>query len=118
MSPDYITVSGREDLSLSDRIDLLEANLMRPPFFGTDSLTPAVNRTIHDLKITIGYVRDVIDLYRAARKRGKTDEQLSAGAVRFIAPAECWVLAWFRGGHAEWKRIRDLQRKASTSSVS
>lgn len=114
VEPDLITESGRESMTLQDRMDLLESDLMREPFLGITQETRASSQTIHDLKVTIGYVRGTVDLYRQAKRRGTADELLQRGARSMVSPAECWILAWRRGGHAEWKRVVKLQRNGAT----
>lgn len=108
---DLVLVSGRETMELAARIDLLEAELMREPFLGISEATRATSQTIHDLKITVGAVRGAVQLYRDAIARGRTDAELVGGARSIVAPYECWVLAWRRGGHDEWKRVRRLQHE-------
>lgn len=107
--PDLITTSGRENLAIADRIGFLESDLMKPPFLGIGEDTRAVSMSIHDLKITICIIRGTIDLYRQAKARGTEDAVLERGAKLVVSPVECQVLAWRRGGHLEWKRVRKLQ---------
>lgn len=109
--PDYVQTSGREQLPLCDRIQLLENALLQEPFIGIDSSTRAITQAIHDLKITVAVIRSVVETYRAAVRRGMTDEELQRGARSMVAPYECWVLAWKRGGHQEWQRTRREQHR-------
>src|SRR5262249_36563298 len=108
-----ITESGRETMLLSERIDLLRSDLMAEPFLGMENAR-ALSQEIHDLKFTIAWVRGVIDLYDRRRSEGIAEERLQAGAYQVVSPAECWVLAWRRGGHREWKRVVQRQRELST----
>lgn len=108
---DLIATSGREALPLAERIQLLENQLLFAPFNGITTDTPAATQAIHDLKVTVGAIRSVIEMYRAARARGVPDDVLTPGAATMVAPYECWVLAWKRGGHLEWQRVRKEQFK-------
>jgi hypothetical protein len=105
-----VSRSGRESLSPSDRARLLEAELMQPPFIGISSATVAATNQIHDLKVTIGVVRDVVRLYDRAIASGRTDATLTKGADFFFSDVECWILAWRRGGYREYVRVRLAQR--------
>lgn len=108
--PDLISTSGRETMPLADRIALLQAELLHPPFTGlSPGVGPTPTQNIHDLKLTIGWIRDTIELYKRAIARRQSDETLAQGAIRFISPIECLVLAWRRGGHPEYQRVRRLQ---------
>lgn len=100
--------SGRESMALADRVALLEADLMAEPFLGITDATRATSQTIHDLKLTIGYIRNTVALYKKRKSQGVPDAELEKGAYVFITPMECMVLAWRRGGHQEWQRIRKL----------
>lgn len=110
-NPDLVERSGREGLSLTDRAGLLRADLLGKPFTGIDDGTRAVSQAIHDLKLTVGAIRSTITLYEQALKRGQTDETLKKGARSFFSPIECQILAWRRGGHREWLRVRAEQRR-------
>lgn len=110
MRIDLVNISGRESLSPKDRIDLMRADLMAPPFFGIMESTRASSQTIHDLKLTTGAIRGTIELYEQAISRGQTDETLAKGADQFFSDIECQILAWRRGGHREYQRIRKQQR--------
>jgi len=105
-----VTASGREDLSVSDRIGLLRAALLHTPFNGITDTTVAATQSIHDLKLTICDIRGTIDLCERAYARGETDATLARGARLVLSPIECLVLAWKRGGHLEYQRIRTAQR--------
>jgi hypothetical protein len=109
--PDLIERSGREGLSLTDRAGLLRHDLLIRPFNGITDATSAVTQVIHDLKLTVGAIRNTIALYEQAIERGQTDETLKKGARSFFSPIECQILAWRRGGHREWLRVRAEQRK-------
>jgi hypothetical protein len=105
-----VSHSGRESMSPNDRARLLEAELMQPPFIGISNETVAATNQIHDLKITIGAMRGVIELYDRAVARGQPEASLVKGADYFFSDIECWVLAWRRGGYREYVRIRLAQR--------
>lgn len=105
-----ISHSGRESMTPRDRARLLEAELMQPPFIGISSATVAASNQIHDLKVTIGVVRDAVHLYDQAIARGQTDATLAKGADYFFSDVECWILAWRRGGYREYVRVRLAQR--------
>jgi len=109
MTDDLYTRSGRESLSPGDRIELLRADIMQEPFLGISSETRATSQTIHDLKLTIEAVRGTIKLYEEALARGQTKETLAKGANKVMSNIECVILAWRRGGHREYQRIRKLQ---------
>jgi hypothetical protein len=108
---DLVNLSGREDMPVSDRIGLLRAELMLAPFGGVSEATIAATRTIHDIKLTIVGIRGIIDLCERAYARGETDVTLGRGAHLMLSPIECLVLAWKRGGHREYLRVRTMQRK-------
>lgn len=114
--PNLVSRSGREPLSVKDRIDLMRADLMTPPFSGVSDQTRAVTQSIHDLKMTIGRIRNTIALYECARARGTTDEQLQNGADRMLSDTECLVLAWRRGGHREYDRVHRAQRASEAAT--
>lgn len=107
---DLIRTSGRENLSVADRIGLMRHDLLIPPFTGIDGGTRAVNQAVHDLKLTVGAIRGTIQLYEQAIARGETEERLARGADRMLSDIECQILAWRRGGHREWQRVRKAQR--------
>lgn len=107
---DLVNVSGREDLSVGDRIALLRADLMNDPFRGISEVTIASSRTIHDLKVTVGLVRSTLEMCDRAYARGETDLTLAKGAYLVLSPVECAVLAWRRGGHHEYQRVIAAQR--------
>lgn len=104
---DLINSSGRESEPISDRVGLLRAALLYPPFTGVPVCS--VTQEIHDVKLTIGWIRGAIELYDAAIARGQTEAKLSRGADLIFSPVECLVLAWKRGGHAEYQRVRHAQ---------
>jgi len=106
---DLITTSGRETLTVKDRVGLLRAALFYPPFNGITQDTRAATQAIHDLKLTIGWMRGTIDLYDRAVERGQTEEALAKGADKMLSRVECVILAWKRGGHPEYKRVRRAQ---------
>lgn len=106
-----VNVSGREDLSVGDRIGLLRAALLHPPLNGISEATIAVNQAIHDVKLTVCDIRGTIELCERAYARGETDATLARGAHLVLSPIECLVLAWKRGGHLEYQRIRAAQRR-------
>lgn len=106
-APDLISTSGRESLPLADRIGLLRAAMLHPPFTGIP--VRSVTQEIHDLKLTVGWIRGAIDLYDTAIARGETEARLARGADRVVSPVECLVLAWKRGGHREFQRVRTAQ---------
>lgn len=110
---DFVNVSGREDMSVSDRIGLMRAELMFPPFGGVTEASIAATQAIHDVKLTICRIRGTIDLYDAAIARGTTKARLEHGADLMMSPTECLILAWKRGGHLEYQRIRAAQRRLS-----
>lgn len=107
--PDLVSASGREDLPVSDRVDLLRASLLHPPLTGIP--TRSVTQEIHDLKLTVGWVRGAIGLYEAAVARGESDSGLGLGAHLILSPVECLILAWKRGGHQEFEAVRISQRE-------
>jgi hypothetical protein len=102
---DLVNVSGREDMSVSDRIALLRTDLMNDPFRGITEATVANSQTIHDIKLTVGHIRSTLEMCDRAYARGETDETLSKGAHLMLSPVECVVLAWRRGGHREYQRV-------------
>ncbi len=106
--PDLINVSSNEHLSVADRINLMRGALLFPPF----TLIPerSVTQSIHDLKLTVGRIRNTIALYDRAIERGTSEETLAKGANRMLSDTECLILAWRRGGHLEYERVRRLQR--------
>jgi hypothetical protein len=106
---DLVAVSGREGLSVADRVGLLRAALLHSPLTGIP--VRSVTREIHDLKLTVGWVRGAIDLYDTAVTRGQTAAQLAPGTDRIFSPVECLLLAWRRGGHREFQRVRAAQRE-------
>lgn len=108
-APDLIATSGREGMPLADRIGLLRAALLHPPFTGIP--VRSVTQEIHDLKLTVGWIRGAIDLYDAAIARGTPEDRLARGADRVISPVECLVLAWKRGGHGEYQRVWRAQQE-------
>jgi hypothetical protein len=105
-----VSHSGREGMPPGERARLLEAELMQPPFIGISNGTVAATNQIHDLKMTIGAMRNVIALYDRAVARGQPEKVLLKGADYFFSDIECWVLAWRRGGYREYVRIRLAQR--------
>lgn len=109
MTPDLVMTSGREDLSIKERIGLMRATLFFPPFNGITKDTPAATQAIHDLKLMIGRIRNTIELYDRAVARGETEERLAKGADRMLSDTECLILAWKRGGHLEYERVRRAQ---------
>jgi hypothetical protein len=111
MPDNLVNVSCREDMSVSDRIDLMRAELMQPPFAGVTEATIAATQAIHDVKLTICRIRGTIALYDAAVARGETEERLARGANLMLSPVECLILAWKRGGHREYLRVRGAQRR-------
>lgn len=117
LAPDLIEFSGRENMPVSERAALLAHDLMYPPFtlipevkFGLTG-TPAYLQNIHDLKLTVGWIRNLITLYERAVARGENNETLAKGANRFFSQIECRVLAWRRGGHQEFVRVLKLQKE-------
>lgn len=106
-APDLVTTSGREGMSPSERAALLAADIMQSPFTLIPQQTYGITITqsIHDLKLTIGWIRNTLALYERAVSRGQTDETLAKGANRFFSGMECYVLAWRRGGHSEFVRV-------------
>jgi hypothetical protein len=105
---DLIATSGREDLPVVDRIGLLRAALLSPPLARIPERS--VTQEIHDARLTAGWVRAAIELYDRAIARGQTEATLARGARRMLSPVECLVLAWRRGGHVEYERVRQAQR--------
>lgn len=114
---DLITRSGREGLPVADRIGMLRADLLHEPFLGISSETSASSQTVHDLKLTIGRIRGTIELYEMAKKRGTSDERLEKRADQMMSDTECLVLAWRRGGHPEYERVRREQRALETPDL-
>ena len=106
--PNLISTSGRETDPIVDRVGLLRAALLYPPFTGIP--VRSVTQAIHDLKLTVGWIRGAIELYDEAVARGVPEARLARGADRVFSPVECLVLAWKRGGHAEFQRVRKDQR--------
>jgi len=115
--PDLIQISGRESMLPSERAALLAADIMQPPFTHVPHQLYGytVTQSIHYLKLTIGWIRNTLALYERAVSRGQTDETLAKGADRVFSAMECYVLAWRRGGHAEfarvWRTRIDLDKK-------
>ena len=107
--PDLIAVSGRSDLPTADRVGLLRAALLHRPLVGIP--VRSVTQEIHDLKLTVGWIRSAVELYDAAVARGETEARLSRGADLVLSPVECLVLAWKRGGHREFRRVRSAQHE-------
>jgi hypothetical protein len=114
VTPDLIAESGRESMPVSGRVGLLEAELMFSPFNGVSDATRSVSQAIHDLKLTVGWIRNTIALVAQAKSRGQTDETLAKGANHFLSWIECLVLAWKRGGHQEWQRVHREQYARKT----
>lgn len=112
-SIDLVNASGRESMPVSDRVDLMRAELMQPPFAGVTEATIAATQAVHDVKLTICRIRGTIELYDAAVARGETEARLSRGADLILSPTECLILAWKRGGHREYQRIHAEQRRLS-----
>lgn len=108
--PDFITTSGRENLRVSDRIGLMHQDLLLVPLNGITSNTRAVSQAIHDLKLTVGRIRSTIELYDRAIERGVPEALLARGADHVLSDTECLILAWRRGGHQEYLRVRREQR--------
>lgn len=106
---DLVNISGRENLEPGVRVALMTTDLWTEPFIGISEASIASSQTIHDLKITVGIIRSVIKLYHDAIARGQTDETLAKGADVFFSEPECLILAWRRGGHREYQRVRALQ---------
>src|SRR4051812_4293416 len=71
-----VNVSGREDLSVGDRLGLLRAALLHTPFNGITDSTIAATQSIHDLKLTVCDIRGTIELCERAYARGETDATL------------------------------------------
>jgi hypothetical protein len=88
---DLLSVSGRESISIADRVGLLRAALLYPPFTGVP--VRSVTQEIHDVKLTLGWVRGAVALYDAAVARGETAARLARGADLIFSPVECLVLA-------------------------
>lgn len=109
--PNLISTSGRESEPIADRVGLLRAALLYPPFTGIP--VRSVTQAIHDLKLTVGWIRGALELYDTAIARGVPEERLSRGADRVLSPVECLVLAWKRGGHVEFQHVREEQRRQS-----
>lgn len=108
-APDLVSTSGRESIGVADRVGLLRAALLQSPLTGVPA--GSVTQEIHDLKLTVGWVRGTVEMYESARAHGETDERLSAGARLVLSPVECLVLAWRRGGHPEFQRVRRAQQE-------
>lgn len=108
---DLVNVSGREGMSVSDRIALLRADLMNDPFRGVTEATVASSRTIHDIKLTMCAIRSTLEMCDEAYARGETDATLAKGAHLVLSPVECVVLAWRRGGHREYQLVISAQHK-------
>jgi hypothetical protein len=77
-APDLVATSGREDLPIVDRVGLLRAALLQRPLIGLPVCS--VTQEIHDLKLTVGWVRGVVELYDNAVARGETEARLARGA--------------------------------------
>lgn len=43
--------------------------------------------------------------------RGQTAASLQRGADLILSETECLIMAWRRGGHEEYKRVRKAQYK-------
>lgn len=95
-------------MPVSERAALLRAELLQSPL----DLIPvrSVTQAIHDLKLLKGAIEGLLEMYDAAVARGENDITLAKGAITFFSPIECRLLAWRRGGHREWVRVRAAQK--------
>lgn len=106
---DLIELSGRESLSFEDRLGLLDADVF---WLKAQHITAAET---HDMNALIAWVSDVryhVERCDARRAAGATENIDPRPVVlEYLSRFECRVLAWRRGGHAEEKRVRFLQRR-------
>jgi hypothetical protein len=121
---DLVSTSGRESMSVKDRIDLLRHDLVQLQHavagieLGLGKLAPSVRSrkvqgptgaTIHDYNCLIGWVRGTILLFDRAIERGTPIAKLQKGADRMCSDAECLILAFRRGGQPEYRKTRIAQ---------
>lgn len=92
---DYILTSGREFLSLADRLSLLRTGLV----------------TLHKLEAPV-------ELCTRVGLAAKYLEMNLTSWLPAIAKVECELMAWIRGGRKEWSTILEEQRKATTAALS
>lgn len=93
--PDFVTQSGREHLSLADRVGLLKSDLL-----WLQQHRPGGAQT-HDHNNLIGAVQGTI-LGCGVHSKDDTWGRIN------LSKTECRVLAWRRGGHDEHKRVLRL----------
>jgi hypothetical protein len=103
ITPDMISVSGREDLPLDDRIGLLEQDIllfqMQVAKFKTGE-----GSSIHAINSLIGAASGTITLYNR-------DGKLSVFSMGYLPKLECLMMAWKRGALSEYQRVDLAQRK-------
>ncbi len=108
---DLVLSSGREEMSIKDRAGLLRVDMdwlrgQKPPMPREASKRRAffnVNgASIHDANCLIGYADSVVHLLGRGSK-------ISLDRLG-LSELECQMMAWRRGGHAEYKRTRARQK--------
>jgi hypothetical protein len=123
---DLITTSGRESMTVTERIELLRNGDMNWLLFSVGKLETLVAGTtgqkryrlvqgptgaaIHDYNQLVGWTRNTITLYDRAIERGTPVEQLQRGANKMLSDLECRIMAFRRGGHEEYKVIQKAQQ--------
>lgn len=107
--PDFIQQSGREDLPLLDRVNLLKADLIdlqqhhRP----TGADTHGFNSMLAAIQACIRDGQKMIDEPDYAPKTSWGSPFALWGIVN-LSRVECRVLAWRRGGAQEHQRVMAL----------
>ena len=118
-----ITSSGREELSLADRIGLLRADMewLRrycPTFESRedrrqtyrDFIFGPSGQTIHDVNCTLGYASMLVGIHERAVAQNITNHLPVRDGACSLSELECQILAWRRGGLREYKNVREQQR--------
>ncbi len=109
-SPDMISVSGREDLPLGDRIGLLEQDILLFQM-QVAKFKAGDGYSIHAVNSLVGLARGEVALYyRDSEFRERLYTNLPRVAAR-LAGLECLMMAWKRGALAEYQLVDLAQRK-------
>lgn len=95
-SPDLVTTSGREDMTMGDRMGLLAWNRVWL------EVQPGNGAVVHD-RAQLLEIMTLLD-------HCHTKSSLQYVLAREISSVECLVMAWRRGGHTEYRRILTMQR--------